>query len=185
MPYVTNLEKATLENTNFRTVLFTGPNSQLVLMCLQPNEDIGLEVHTDVDQFIRIEKGVGKAVLDGQEYPLEDGSAVVIPAGTEHDIVNTSGTDLMKIYTVYSPAEHPDKVIDVTKQRKDEEKLKASTEELQATSEELEATNEELKATNEEVVKRNRELEEFREFAVTREAELARLKEKADKLRKK
>jgi mannose-6-phosphate isomerase-like protein (cupin superfamily) len=116
MSFVINLEHATQENTNFRKVLFTAPHSQLVLMCLQPNEDIGMETHDNVDQFIRVEKGVGKAILDGIDYDLADGSAVVISAGTQHNIVNASTTDQMKLYTVYTPAEHPDGVIDTTKE---------------------------------------------------------------------
>jgi len=114
--FVTNIEKESLRNTNFRHVLFTAPHSQLVVMHLKANEDIGMEVHEHIDQFIRIEKGIGKAILDGEETNLGDGSAVVIPAGTEHNIVNTSTTDAMKIYTVYSPANHPDGTIDVTKE---------------------------------------------------------------------
>ena len=108
--YVENIEKATLENDNFRKVLATNQNSQLVVMNLKPSEDIGMEIHDDVDQFIRIEQGSGRAILNSQEYPIEDDFAVVIPAGTEHNIVNDSDED-MKLYTVYSPAEHPDGTI--------------------------------------------------------------------------
>jgi len=114
--FITNIEKETLENENFRKVLFTAAHSQLVVMTLQPNEDIGMEVHSNVDQFIRIESGVGKAVLNGEETPLANGSAVVIPAGTEHNIVNTSETDAMRLYTVYSPPEHPAGTIHRTKE---------------------------------------------------------------------
>ncbi len=109
--YHIDIEKKTLENEYFREVLFTGPNEQLVVMALRPGEDIGMEVHDDTDQFIRIEAGKGKAVLDGQEIVLRDGSAVVVPAGTQHNIVNTSDTDMLKLYTVYAPPEHPDKTI--------------------------------------------------------------------------
>lgn len=108
--YVNNIEEQTLQNENFRKVLFTGPKSQLVVMTLQPNEDIGMEVH-DVDQFIRIEEGEGKAILDGEEAELKDDFVVVIPAGTQHNIINTSSDKKMKLYTVYSPAEHPDGTI--------------------------------------------------------------------------
>ncbi|MFH1648223.1 MAG: cupin domain-containing protein [Patescibacteria group bacterium] len=108
--YVENIEKATLENDNFRKVLATNKFSQLVVMNLKPGENIGMEVHSDVDQFIRIEEGGGKAVLNGREYPLENDFAVVIPAGTEHDIINESSED-MKLYSIYSPAEHPDGTI--------------------------------------------------------------------------
>lgn len=111
--YVVNIEKATKENDNFRKVLYTAKNSQLVLMTLRPGEDIGEEVHT-LDQFIRVEEGEGKAVLDDVEHKIEDGSAVVIPAGTKHNIINTSDSE-MKLYTIYSPPEHRDGVIHVTK----------------------------------------------------------------------
>jgi mannose-6-phosphate isomerase-like protein (cupin superfamily) len=112
--YVTNIEEAALNNNNFRQVLYTGKNSQLVLMSLEPSEDIGMEVHT-LDQFIRIEKGSGKAILDEIEHEIKDGSAIVIPAGTNHNIVNTSA-EQMKIYTIYSPPEHIDGVVRSTKQ---------------------------------------------------------------------
>ena len=108
--YVENIEKDTLENDNFRKVLTTNKFSQLVVMNLKPGENIGMEVHDDVDQFIRIEKGSGKAVLDGKDYPIEDDFAVVIPAGTEHDIINESDGE-MKLYSIYSPAEHSDGTI--------------------------------------------------------------------------
>lgn len=111
--YVVNIEKATKENGNFRKVLYTAKNSQLVLMTLKPGEDIGEEVHT-LDQFIRVEEGEGKAVLDDVEHKIEDGSAVVIPAGTKHNIINTSDSEI-KLYTIYSPPEHRDGVIHVTK----------------------------------------------------------------------
>jgi mannose-6-phosphate isomerase-like protein (cupin superfamily) len=112
--YVANIEKATLENENFRQVLYTGKNSQLVLMSLEPKEEIGEEVHT-LDQFIRIEAGIGKAVLDGVEHKLGDGSAIVIPAGMKHNVINVSETDKMKLYTIYSPPEHQDSVVRKTK----------------------------------------------------------------------
>lgn len=113
--YVENIEKLTLENENFRKVLFTSTHSQLVVMAIQAGEDIGLETHEDHDQFIRIEKGTGKAILNGEESNLEDGTAVVIPAGTEHNILNTSETEVMKLYSIYSPAHHPEGTIHVTK----------------------------------------------------------------------
>lgn len=113
--YVGNIEKEAEENENFRKVLNTAPHSQLVVMNLQPNEDIGMEVHNDNDQFIRIEQGEGKSILNGEESALESGSAVVIPAGTNHNIINTSSSDEMKIYTIYSPAHHPDGTIHKTK----------------------------------------------------------------------
>lgn len=105
--YLTNIEKKSLENKYFREVLFTGPHSQLVVMSIEPGEDIGMETHGKVDQFIRVEAGKGKAILNGKEHDLEDGSAVVIPAGTEHNIVNSSKSEPLKLYTVYSPPNHP------------------------------------------------------------------------------
>lgn len=113
--YHTDIEKKSLDNDYFREVLFTGPHSQLVVMALKPNEDIGMEKHDDVDQFIRVEQGTGKAVLDGKEYELADGSAVVIPAGTEHNIINSSSSEPLKLYTIYTPPEHPDGTIHKTK----------------------------------------------------------------------
>lgn len=111
--YVTNLEKESKENTDFRRVLYTANHSQLVLMLLQPGEEIGEEVH-ELDQFIRVEKGEGKAILDGVEYEVGDGFAIVVPQGTRHNVVNT-GAGEMKLYTVYSPPQHKDGVIHKTK----------------------------------------------------------------------
>lgn len=112
--YIDNIEKSSLENTSFRKVLYTGKHSQLVLMRLAPGEDIGEEVH-EVDQFFRIESGQGKAVLDGVEHSLEDGSVVVVPAGAMHNIINTSAQTDLKLYTIYSPPNHMDKTIHQTK----------------------------------------------------------------------
>lgn len=112
--YVSNIEKETLENDNFRKVLYTAKNSQLVLMSLEPREEIGEEVHT-LDQFLRIESGHGVAILDGVSHEIADGSAIVVPAGARHNIINTSDAEKMKLYTVYSPAEHKDGVIRKTK----------------------------------------------------------------------
>ena len=113
--YTTNIEKDTLENNNFRKVLYTGKHSQLVLMSLAPKEEIGMEVHEENDQFFRFEKGQGKCVIDGNEYELKDGVAVVVPAGAEHNIINTSTTEELKIYTIYSPANHKDGIMRATK----------------------------------------------------------------------
>ena len=113
--YNANIEKETLENTNFRKVLYTGKHSQLVLMSLKSNEEIGMEVHTDNDQFFRFEKGEGKCVIDGNEYILGDGSVIVVPSGAQHNIINTSNTEDLKLYTIYSPAHHQDGVVRVTK----------------------------------------------------------------------
>ncbi len=114
--YHDNIEKLTKENENFRKVLYTGKYSQLVLMALKPGENIGRETHPDVDQFFRIEDGEGKAVIDGNEYQLSDDDAVIVPAGAEHDVINTSETETLKLYTIYSPPEHPDGTIHETKE---------------------------------------------------------------------
>ena len=111
--YISNIEKETLENENFRKVLYTAKHSQLVLMSLLPGEEIGAEVH-HLDQFLRVEAGSGMAVLNGESYPVEDGSAIVVPAGAEHNVINT-GETAMKLYTIYSPAEHKDGTVHVTK----------------------------------------------------------------------
>lgn len=110
-----NIENETLENGNFRKVLYTGKHCQLVLMSLQPNEEIGMEVHEDNDQFFRFEKGQGKCIIDGSEYELEDGVAIVVPAGAEHNVINTSDSEELKLYTIYSPAHHKDGVVRKTK----------------------------------------------------------------------
>jgi mannose-6-phosphate isomerase-like protein (cupin superfamily) len=113
--YVINIEEATKENENFRKVLYTAKNSQLVVMAIHPGGDIGDEVH-ELDQFIRIEEGKGKAVLNDVEHTIEDDWAVVIPAGTKHNIINSSNDKVMKLYTVYSPPEHRDGVVHTTKE---------------------------------------------------------------------
>ncbi len=117
--YVANIEKKSLENDNFRRVLFTGPNSQLVVMALKPGEEIGMEVHGHLDQFFRVESGQGMAILDGKEHQLEDGSAVVVPAGTRHNIVNRSASKPLKLYTIYTPPQHPDGTVHKTKAEAD------------------------------------------------------------------
>ncbi len=111
-----NIEKETLENTNFRKVLYSGQHAQLVLMSLKPLEEIGMEVHADNDQFFRFESGVGKCIIDGNEYELKDGVAVIVPAGAEHNIINTSATEDLKLYTIYSPAHHKDQIVRATRQ---------------------------------------------------------------------
>jgi len=112
-----NIEKETLENENFRKVLYTGKHSQLVLMSLKPKEEIGMEVHADNDQFFRFEKGQGKCIIDGNEYELKDGVAVIVPSGAQHNIINTSETEELKMYTIYSPAHHRDGVVHATKEQ--------------------------------------------------------------------
>ena len=112
--YLINIEKATMQNDNFRKVLNTAQNSQLVVMSLLPGEEIGTEVH-DLDQFIRFESGRGKVILDGKEHDVEDDWAVVIPAGVEHNVINTSESEKMKLYSIYSPPEHPEGTVHPTK----------------------------------------------------------------------
>ena len=112
--YVENIEKLTLENETFRTVLYTDKNLQLVVMSLLPNEDIGEEVH-HVDQFLRVESGTGKAVLDGVSHDIGDGFAIIVPTGTKHNIINTSSTEKMKLYTLYSPPNHKEGTVHMTK----------------------------------------------------------------------
>lgn len=110
-----NIEKATLENTDYRRILYTSMHSQLVLMCLKPGEEIGLEKHTGNDQFFRIESGHGKCVIDGNEYELTNGTAIVVPVGAQHNIINTSESEELKLYTIYSPAHHRHDVVRATK----------------------------------------------------------------------
>jgi len=114
--YFTNIEKDTLENENFRKVLYTSKHSQLVLMSLKPKEEISLEVHPDNDQFFRFEKGTGKVIIDGNEYNVSDGSAIVVPAGAEHNVINISETEELKLYTIYSPPHHKDGIVRTTKE---------------------------------------------------------------------
>ena len=113
--YVTHLERDTKKNTDFRHVLYTGKNSQLVLMSLKPGEEIGEEVHEDHDQFFRFEVGQGKVVIDGVEHSVKDGSGVVVPAGARHNVINTSKRANLRLYTIYSPPEHKDGVVRHTK----------------------------------------------------------------------
>lgn len=114
--YVDNIEELTLENDNFRKVLYTGKNSQLVLMTLRPGEEIGAEVHEEHDQFFRIDEGMGKVIIDDNEYEISDGSAVVVPAGADHNVINT-GTEPLKLYTIYSPPEHKDGILHATREK--------------------------------------------------------------------
>lgn len=109
------IEEATLENNFFRKVLFTAPHSQLVLMALKPGEDIGQEIHSENDQFFRFEAGQGRVVIDGEEFLVKDGDAIVVPAGAEHNVINTSESQALKFYTIYSPAHHPEGTIHKTK----------------------------------------------------------------------
>jgi len=113
--YKGNIEELTLNNSYFRQVLFTGPHSQLVLMTLKPKEEIGIEVHSENDQFFRFESGEGKVIIAGEEHLVTDGDAVIVPAGTEHNVINTSADKELKLYTIYSPAHHQDGVERATK----------------------------------------------------------------------
>jgi mannose-6-phosphate isomerase-like protein (cupin superfamily) len=114
--FYTNIEKDTLENSNYRKVLYSGKHCQLVLMALKPKEEIGMEVHPDNDQFFRFESGIGKCIIDGNEYALGDGVAIIVPAGAQHNVINTSETEELKMYTIYSPAHHKDGIVRATKQ---------------------------------------------------------------------
>lgn len=112
--FFTDIEKDTVDNTYFRKVLYTAKHSQLVLMCLRPGEEIGMEAHDDGDQFFRFEEGEGVVHIDGNEYPVKDGSAVIVPSGAMHNVTNTGKMDL-KMYTIYSPPEHQDGTVHRTK----------------------------------------------------------------------
>lgn len=117
--YFGNIEKLTEENSDYRRVLYTTKNSQLVLMCLKPGEEIGWEVHK-VDQFFRFESGKGKVTIDGHEYDVFDGDAIIVPAGSKHNVVNASG-EMLKLYSVYSPPQHKDATVHKTKADETEE----------------------------------------------------------------
>lgn len=118
--YIVNIERESLENDAFRRVLYTAPNLQLVVMTLHPGEEIGVETHGEGDQFIRVEGGDGEAILNGERQTLGDGTSVVIPAGVEHNIVNTSTDRPLHLYTIYTPPEHPDGTVHLTKAEADE-----------------------------------------------------------------
>ncbi len=113
--YVTAIENETRKNNDFRRVLYTGKHSQLVLMSLKPGEEIGMETHKTIDQFFRFEGGEGKVIIDAVEHRVKDGDAVIVPAGAKHNVVNTSKQSELKLYTVYSPPEHQDKIVRHTK----------------------------------------------------------------------
>lgn len=123
--YITNIEEETLENNDYRRVLYTGNYSQLVLMSIESGDEIGAEVH-GLDQFIRLEQGSGKAILDDTEHEIAADDAVVIPAGTEHNVVNT-GEETMKLYSIYSPPEHKDGTIHENKEDEQEEHFDGET----------------------------------------------------------
>lgn len=121
--YISNIVEKTLQNTNFRQVLYTGKFMQLVVMSLQPGEEIGAEVHPNVDQFFRIEEGIATAVIDGEEQIVVDDDVIIVPAGAHHNLINT-GTEILKLYTIYAPPNHPDGTVHVTKAEAEAAELK-------------------------------------------------------------
>jgi len=123
--FVGNIEDQTEKNTNFRQVLFTGKYCQLVLMSLKPGEEIGMEVHSTVDQFFRLEEGEAKVIMAGEENIVKDGDAFIVPAGTKHNVINSSADEDLKLYTIYSPPNHPEGTIHKNK----EEAMAAEAEE--------------------------------------------------------
>jgi mannose-6-phosphate isomerase-like protein (cupin superfamily) len=123
--FSTNIEETTLENRNYREVLFTAPHSQLVVMTLRPGEEVGLERHDTGDQFFRVEAGEGEAIIDGEKHRLTDGTAVIVPSGAEHNIVNTSKTQSLRFYTIYSPPQHAAGTLHRTKRDADAEEAHA------------------------------------------------------------
>jgi mannose-6-phosphate isomerase-like protein (cupin superfamily) len=116
-----NIKNATETNTNFRRVLYTGEKSQLVLMTLQPEEEIGLETHEENDQFFHFVSGTGKVVINEETYEVGDGDAVIVPAGAEHNVINLSASETLNIYTLYAPAHHKDQIVHPTKAQEKEE----------------------------------------------------------------
>jgi mannose-6-phosphate isomerase-like protein (cupin superfamily) len=113
--FKSNIEKDSLRNENFRKVVYSGKHLQVVIMSLNPGEDIGLETHPGTDQFFRFEGGQGKCIIDGNEYKVENGDAIVIPAGSEHNVINTDSVKGLKMYTIYAPPQHKDGLINATK----------------------------------------------------------------------
>ncbi len=114
--YVDNIEDRTKENSSFRKVLFTGTYMQLVVMSLKPGEDIGEEVHDNVDQFFRVEEGVAKVIIDGEEHIVEEDMVIIVPAGSLHNVINISETETLKLYTIYAPPNHPENTEHVTRE---------------------------------------------------------------------
>jgi mannose-6-phosphate isomerase-like protein (cupin superfamily) len=112
----THIEQATLNNKNFRQVLYTAQGLQLVLMSIPAGGEIGLETHTENDQFFRFESGEGKVLIDGNEYLVKDGDAIIVPSGAQHNIINTSATQTLQLYTIYAPPHHKDGVVRATRE---------------------------------------------------------------------
>ncbi|MGE5521476.1 MAG: cupin domain-containing protein [Candidatus Dadabacteria bacterium] len=133
--FKTNIEKDTVENTNFRKVLYTGKHQQLVLMSLKAGEEIGEEIHKNTDQFFRIEKGKGKCVVDGNEYSIHGGDVLVVPAGAKHNVINTDKKEDLKLYTIYAPPHHKDRLVRATKEdaENNEEEFDGHTTEMSKT----------------------------------------------------
>ena len=129
--YVANIEDITAKNSNFRKVIYTSHHTQLVVMSIPPMDEIGMEVHPDNDQFLRIESGVGEAIIDGNTQTFSAGWCVIVPAGSQHNIKNTSDLDELKIYTLYSPPHHRLDVVHTTKAEavKDTEEFDGKTSE--------------------------------------------------------
>lgn len=126
--YKSNIERDTVDNSRFRTVVYTGRHLQLVLMSLKAGEEIGEEVHRETDQFFRIEKGKGKCLIDGHEYRIKDGDAILVPAGARHNVINTDGEQELKLYTLYAPPHHKDGLVRSTKEEaEDEEEFDGQT----------------------------------------------------------
>ncbi|OGE31018.1 cupin [Candidatus Daviesbacteria bacterium RIFCSPHIGHO2_01_FULL_44_29] len=120
--FLQNIEQLTLKNTFFRQVLYTSQYVQLVVMSLNPGEEIGMEVHEIVDQFLRVEAGEGMVVMDDEEHVIQDGDAIVVPAGTQHNVINTSPDKPLQLYTIYSPPNHKDETVHKTKQEAEMDK---------------------------------------------------------------
>ncbi len=114
-PFYANIENEALKNKNFRKVLYTSTNVQVVLMSLEPEEEIGFEIHDISDQFFRVESGEGKVIIDSEKFLIKDGDAIVVPAGSRHNVMNVSKTEPLKFYTLYMPPHHKDGVIHKTK----------------------------------------------------------------------
>jgi mannose-6-phosphate isomerase-like protein (cupin superfamily) len=122
--FKSNIEKDSLKNENFRKVVYTGKHLQVVLMSLKPGEDIGLETHVTTDQFFRFEGGKGKCIIDGNEYKVENGDAIVVPAGAKHNVINTDSVNGLKMYTIYAPPQHKDGLINATKEDAEKKDVK-------------------------------------------------------------
>lgn len=125
--YHANIERLTIENTDFRRVLYTAEHCQLVLMSLKPKEEIGMEVHEDNDQFFRFEQGTGKVIINETEYVVSDGDTIIVPAGCKHNVINAMDDSDLKMYTLYSPAHHMDGTIHKTKEEVTEKEFEGRT----------------------------------------------------------